>query len=112
MPTSAAPSRIPVSHRLIVALACALLVLAVASSSGAAQNVAEPGGPASGSPVAAVSTAPALASPPVTTDGRDAPDEDDVVLVLGYTAATVLGLAGLALLDRRPEPADHDNDDR
>ncbi len=31
-------------------------------------------------------------------------------LELAQTAATVLGLAGLALLDRKPEPVEHDND--
>jgi FtsH-binding integral membrane protein len=96
----------PTSRRLFVALMGAFLLLAVTLSSGVAQVTAEPGGPATSSPAVAVSTSPAIASTPVTTDARETPDEDDVVLVLGYTAVTVLGLAGLALLDRKPEAVD------
>lgn len=107
----AIPSRYPIPHRLIVALACALLALLIAVSAGSAQEASDPGGPSSGSPVSAVSTSQAAVSTPVTTDGRDAPGEDDVVLVLGYTAVTVLGLAALALLDRRPEPVDLEHDE-
>ncbi len=106
---STIPSGIPIPRRLIVAMICVLLALALAFSTGTAQEATDPGGPVSGSPVAAVSTSPASVSTPVTTDGRDAPDQDDVVLVLGYTAVTVLGLAALALLDRKQEPVDQDN---
>ncbi len=105
---SADLSRIPIPRHLIAALACALLVLTLAASTGIAQEAADPGGPSSGSTVTA---SPAVPSTPATTDGGDAPGEDDVVLVLGYTAATVLGLTALALLDRKPDPVDRDIDE-
>lgn len=68
---------------------------------------------------------PAPAASPVTVvtpadEGlmKHLSNDDDVILVAGMTAVTVLGLTGLALLDRRPglpdheaEPFDHEPED-
>lgn len=59
-----------------------------------------------------------VATPVVVTPRADnqslieqIPGDDDVVLVAGVAAVTVLGLAGLARLDRRPPVAEQDGNE-
>lgn len=70
---------------------------------------------ADATPVASPS---AEASPVVVTPSASGqslieqfPGDDDVVMVAGVAAVTVLGLTGLALLDRRPPVTEQDGSD-
>lgn len=70
---------------------------------------------ADGAPVA---SPPAGATPVVVTPKADnqsliaqLPGDDDAVMVAGVAAVTVLGLTGLALLDRRPPVTEQDGSD-
>ena len=69
---------------------------------------------ADGSPAAVSSGATPIPVSPVAEDQNlieQLPGDDDVVLVAGVAAVTVLGLTGLALLDRRPPVTEQDGGD-
>ena len=69
---------------------------------------------ADGSPTVVSPGATPIPVSPVAEDQsliEQLPGDDDVVLVAGVTAVTVLGLTGLALLDRRPPVTEQDASD-
>jgi hypothetical protein len=69
---------------------------------------------ADGSPAAVTFGATPIPVSPVAEDQsliEQLPGDDDAVLVAGVAAVTVLGLTGLALLDRRPPVTEQDASD-
>lgn len=73
------------------------------------------GAMADGSSVSGNDSAPGATPLPSATPAADAslmeqlPGDEDVALVVGVAAVTVMGLAGLAMLDRRPDVTEIDS---
>lgn len=96
------PPQPSLARALIVILAATMALLV------SWQSAMADGSSVSGSESPAVVTISATATPKADKSLiEQLPGEEDTALVVGVAAVTVIGLTGLAILDRRPDVVDH-----